>query len=90
MLHRNDDGKLPAFAWPGGYPIFYLCSDGGVLCPACANGENGSEANEANDTPSDWRLVAADVHYEGADLICDHCGALIESAYGDPDAGDVS
>jgi hypothetical protein len=84
-LHRNDDGKLPAYAWPGGYPIYYVCTDGGVLCPECANGENGSEASERKDAPHDWRLEGADIHYEGPPLVCDHCGTEIESAYGDPD-----
>ena len=84
-LHRNDDGKLPAYAWPGGYPIYYLCADGGVLCPHCANRENGSEASENTDTPNDWRMIAADVHWEGLPLVCDHCGTKIESAYGDPE-----
>lgn len=30
---RDENGKLPAYAWPGGYPIFYIASDNGVLCP---------------------------------------------------------
>jgi hypothetical protein len=86
ILTREPDGTLPAFTWPGGYPLYYLCADGGTLCPACANGENGSEASEAADAPADWRLVAQDVHWEGPPLSCDHCGAAVESAYGDPDA----
>ena len=73
------------YAWPGGYPIYYLCADAGCLCPTCANGGNGSEASTDRDTPSDWRLVAADVHWEGEPIICDHCGAAIESAYGVPE-----
>jgi hypothetical protein len=87
-LHRDDNGKLPAYAWPGGYPIYYLCADGGCLCPKCANGENGSEAYDGAYVPEqgkDWHLVAQDIHYEGAPLVCDHCAAIIESAYGDPE-----
>ncbi len=82
-LHRDDDGKLPAYAWPGGYQIYYVCADGGVLCPHCANGKNGSKASEQNEA-KDWRLVDSDVHWEGQPLVCDHCGTFIESAYGDP------
>ena len=26
-----------------------------------------------------------DVYYEGPDMTCDNCSAIIESAYGDPD-----
>ena len=25
-----------SWAWPGGYPLYYLCDDGGVLCPSAA------------------------------------------------------
>lgn len=89
-LTRNENGTLPAYAWPGGYPIYYLCADGGILCPACANGENGSLAADETldpDCPDDdqWRIVAQDIHWEGQPLVCDHCGKKIESAYGDPE-----
>ncbi len=82
------DGRepdYPSFAWPGGYPIIYFTADDSVLCPDCANGRNGSEAAPAHDDKS-WRLVACDVHWEGESIVCDHCGAAVESAYGVPDA----
>ncbi len=83
---ERSDGTLeyPYWAWPGGYPIYYLTADGGILCPDCANGKNGSEASDKNEDDQ-WRLVACDIHYEGEALPCDHCNAVIESAYGDPD-----
>lgn len=87
---RLESGKLPAYAWPGGYPLYYLTADNGILCPACANGENGSLASADLDPncreDRQWLLVDCDVHYEGAPLVCDHCNAEIESAYGNPDA----
>lgn len=90
MLHRYEDGTLPRWTDLGCYPVAYLCADGGTLCPDCANGKNGSEASEDRDAPRDWRLVDSFVHWEGPAEICDHCGAEIESAYGDPadDSGD--
>jgi hypothetical protein len=81
-LHRDTDGTLPKYAWPGGYPILYVCADGGVLCADCANGQNGSIASESADAPADWRIEGADIHYEGDAEICDHCGVEIPSAYG--------
>lgn len=85
-LPRDTNGKVPAYAWPGGYPIIYVCADGGILCPACANGEHGSYATEDLDAPLDWRLEGFDVFYEGAPTYCDHCNCCIESAYdGDPE-----
>jgi hypothetical protein len=82
-LERKSDGKLWAFTSVGSYPIVYVTADGGHLCPACANGENGSEASETHEDKQ-WRLTMAGVHWEGAPLECAHCNADIESAYGDP------
>lgn len=64
--------------------------DGGVLCPACANGENGSEACGGNED-AQWDVVEAYVYFEGPPVQCDHCNQKVESSYGDPDAdeGDV-
>lgn len=83
-LHRDSNGQLPAFAWPGGYPLFYLTADNAVLCPDCANGKNGSDASEA-DEDTQWRLVACNILWEGEPEICEHCNAEIKSAYGIPE-----
>jgi hypothetical protein len=90
-MFRDDDGKLPTYAWPGGYPVIYICNDGAVMCPACANNENGSQAYTGPFDPGlgrDWHIVAQDIHYEGAPEQCVHCGEEIESAYGDPEKED--
>ena len=81
-LTRDDNGRLPAYAWPGGYQMYYVTDDGGCLCPNCANGENGSEASEDAEPRSGWKLAGQDIHWEGEPIICDHCGSDIESAYG--------
>lgn len=82
LADKQNSGTLDAYAWPGGYPIFYLVADNGVLCPNCANTEapKGLDA----DCPDDdqWRVVAHDIHWEGEPITCDHCYGEIESAYG--------
>ena len=57
---------LPAFAWPGGYPIYYLDAEGSVLCPDCANRNHEYTA----------RLEDAAIIEEGG-VICDQCGATV-------------
>jgi hypothetical protein len=84
--HRDEDGNLPSFVWPGGYPILYVLGDGESLCPDCANGANGSEASDDPDKQTDWRIEGLSVFYEGAPEYCAHCGKTMESAYGDPEA----
>lgn len=77
---------LPSFAWPGGYPLFYLCNDGGILCPDCMNSEIVQIDDSTRTRSRDgWNVAACDAHYEGPPLPCDHCGHEIESAYGDPE-----
>ena len=87
---RDETGKLPAYAWPGGYPIFYLCADNGILCPQCANKESAiREADERPDYPDfdQWRIVASDINWEDSSLTCDNCSQRIESAYGEQKGG---
>ncbi len=78
---------LPAFAWPGGYPIVYLFTDGGIICPDCAN-ENIVEIDSANragrpfNSHGGWAITGFDLHMDGDPELCDHCHKEIESAYG--------
>lgn len=78
-LPRDSNGKLSAYAWPGGYPLYYVMDDGEVLCPACVN-DPSNPAHEAG-AADGWRIVGADVNYEDANLYCAHCNKHIESAY---------
>jgi len=72
------------YAWPGGYPLYFVCDDGGSLCCRCANKERRnileSIAHHARDG---WRVVGMDINYEDNMLYCDHCSDRIESAYAD-------
>lgn len=72
------------YAWPGGYPVFFLCDDGAALCCKCVKTERRnileSIARQARDG---WRVVATDINWEDVDLTCDHCSQPIESAYGE-------
>jgi hypothetical protein len=82
MIGKDEDGKYQTYAWPGGYPVFHLCADGGVLCPACAN-DATNPVHEGNQYDKQWQIVASDINWEDDALQCDHCGKLIESAYGE-------
>jgi hypothetical protein len=78
-LRADNNGKVPKYAWPGGYPIYYVTRDGGALCPDCVNDpRNPVHDNGRNDG---WLVDAYDVNYEQHDLMCDHCNKQIEAAY---------
>jgi hypothetical protein len=94
QVRDDNDGEFPKYAWPGGYPIYYLLGDNEPLCADCANGQNGSEAThrltdkDGQATDSQWLIVAYEIHYEGAPISCAQCNTQIESAYGNPESED--
>jgi hypothetical protein len=80
MEQAKDGRDLPAYAWPGGYPILYLDGQNEILCPLCA-----TKAHNDKDEFQCNKPEVAFVYYEGPELECVDCGARFESAYGDPD-----
>ena len=76
--------KNGAWAWPGGYPIYFLCSDGEALSFESAK-ENAEQVCWAIEAKSNcgWRVVGADVNWEDSTLTCSHSNRLIPSAYGE-------
>lgn len=95
-IQRDLNDKLPAYAWPGGYPIYYLTPQGEAMCPTCATGEFDQWCD------ADWRgpyyvsLLSqiddlydgpqyADINYEDEHLYCVQCDDRIPSAYGEDD-----
>jgi hypothetical protein len=72
------------YAWPGCYPLFFICDGGGALCCACAREEVRNIFSALLRKQNDgWRVIGQDVNWEDADLTCDHCNKQIESAYGE-------
>jgi hypothetical protein len=80
-----------AYAWPGGYPMFFITSDGAALCFGCAKKEAWRIIRSIRERQNDgWRVERCDINYEDRDRYCDHCSERIESAYGeDEDEGDA-
>ncbi|QPC91486.1 hypothetical protein [Mesorhizobium sp. INR15] len=77
--------RAGAHAWPGGYPLYFVTHSGAAFSFDAAK----SEAREiilallSGDKQSDWLVVALETNFEDSDLICDHSGKPIESAYGE-------
>ncbi len=74
------------FAWPGGYPLYFITSDGEALSFEAARAEFRllCAAIRENDTRGGWHVCACEVNYEDGDLVCAHTGKAIESAYATP------
>ena len=78
-----------AYAWPGGYQMFFLCADGEALSFAAAKQEAKQIIREIRDNSNcGWRVVAFDINWEDSDLRCAHTGERIPSSYGDADEYD--
>ena len=74
------------FAWPGGYPLAMLTSDGGTLCYSCVRSEWREVCSAIRDDRSDgWKVEAVFANWEDPSLFCDHCSERIESAYAEED-----
>jgi hypothetical protein len=72
------------FVWPGGYPLHAVTSDGGTLCRKCCATERESIATPVQH--DGWQVMGLQVNWENPDLLCDHCGERIESAYAESEA----
>ena len=78
---RRADLVAAPYAWPGGYPRFACTTDGGALCSTCCS-DNAAEIDGSYGDDG-WMIETLDVNWEDTDMICDHCGDQIESAYGE-------
>lgn len=78
------------YAWPGGYPLYFITNDGEALSFKAAqeNAHRICTAIEDKDNTGGWRVVAVDVNWEDTDLYCAHSNEKIESAYGDDEPED--
>ena len=71
-----------AYAWPGGYPVFWLMDDGGVLAfDVCKTERHNMLESLATNSRDGWRPVALEINWEDTEMFCAHTGARIEAAY---------
>ena len=72
------------WAWPGGYPCYFICADGDPLSfEAVTENKALVEAAIADPgTDKQWQVVAYEINWEDESLLCAHTNQPIESAYG--------
>lgn len=73
--NQGKPGELPAFAWPGGYPMFYTTASADTLCAACATAELLAE--DSDDPPVEYGAYGATDDYPEDDEHCTNCGDVI-------------
>lgn len=76
------DYRAGPFAWPGGYPRFFVLSDGEPLSFEAAKTERRAILEALREGLNNgWRPIGADINWEDADLYCVHTGKPIPAAY---------
>ena len=72
------------YAWPGMYPVYFICADNEALSfeAALEHADLIHEAIAEKDNTGGWRVVAVCINWEDKDLICAHTGKQIAPAYG--------
>ena len=71
------------YAWPGGYPLYFIASDGEAISFKSAR-ENRRlilEAIAYADHRSGFRVMWMDINWENPSLFCADTGERIPSAY---------
>ena len=71
------------YAWPGGYPMHFVTSDGAVLSFKAVRQEwrRIVWAHMCNHTRCGWHIAGVDINWEDDCLYCEHTNERIESAY---------
>jgi hypothetical protein len=78
-----------AYAFPGGYPLYFRMADGEALSFDSAV-ENAGLIRDALISGYDdqWRVIALETNWETPDLFCSHSGLRIPSAYAEDEANE--
>ena len=72
------------YAWPGGYPCYFIMADGEALSFKAAKAERRLLLHaiaHPEYLDKQWLPVAFEINWEDGDLLCSHTGERIESAY---------
>ena len=78
--------RAGAYAWPGGYELYFITSDGAALCYSCALKEFRSIIQSIGGKSRDgwWiQFLACTDSYDDpvVDLTCDHCNVVIAEGW---------
>jgi hypothetical protein len=78
------DIRLGKYAWPGGYPRYFVMNDGEALSFESAKTNRRLILESLRDQTNDgWRIMGVDINWEDPDLLCSDTNQRIEAAYVD-------
>ena len=75
------------YAWAGGYPRYFVTSDGAALSyKSASHNQHLIIDSIENDSNDGWQVIGCDINWEDATLYCDDTSERIESAYAEDKA----
>jgi len=82
IVGRTPAYGLPAYAFPGGYPMGYTDEYNNMLCADCASEEIRQKRADPNMELTIWTDIISwyVFEYSEGDVYCDDCNALIYQA----------
>ncbi len=82
--HQAIQSTIQGYTMPGGYPVFAITKDGAALCSQCTKDHLKLILKDTHENGhTGWEIMSSMVNWEDQNLYCDHCGKIIESAYGE-------
>ena len=84
LLEIKKQLRSGAYAWPGGYPLYFVTRDGSALSFEAVRKEWRQVVwDYLNNASTGWRIEGVDANWEDPHLYCEHTNKRIESAYAD-------
>jgi hypothetical protein len=81
------DMRYGKWAWPGGYPRYFVMADGEALSFESAKTNRRLILESIRDHDNDgWLPAGVDINWEDPALFCSDTGQRIESAYAEDEA----
>ena len=78
-LREDNGGKLPLFAWPGGYDMIYWFEQDGETYPLCGECAEEQLAGAFGDVGKVVGIESGDLYEEY--LPCENCGKQLAAYY---------
>ena len=72
------------YAWPGGYPVYFITDNGGVLSYKTVR--NNLRLVFGAYPGDGWKVAGHEINWEDGELFDDHTGERIESAYAETES----
>ena len=78
-LREDNGGRLPLFAWPGGYHMIYWFEEDGETYPLCGECAEEQLAGAFGDVGTVVGIESGDQYEE--DTPCENCGTQLAAYY---------